>query len=81
MMKQRLLSAVLMSFTLSLLMTCWVTWINLGWSPAFIGQCLSAFWLAWPAAAIIAFSIGPAVQKLTQALLGTTTNSQETRSP
>lgn len=81
MMKQRLLSAVLMSFALSLLMTCWVTWINLGWSPAFIGQWLSAFWLAWPAAAIIAFSIGPAVQKLTQALLGKTSHKQETRLP
>ncbi|TQV74452.1 DUF2798 domain-containing protein [Denitrobaculum tricleocarpae] len=78
-MKQRLLSAALMSFALSLLMTCWVTWINLGWNPDFIRQWLSAFLLAWPAAAVIAFAIGPAVQKLSLTLLSPTIKKQETR--
>ncbi|WP_233152864.1 DUF2798 domain-containing protein [Motiliproteus sp. MSK22-1] len=55
-----------MSFILSLLMTCWVTWINLGWSESFITHWSKAFVLAWPAAALIAFICGPEVQKLTQ---------------
>lgn len=63
-MKQRIIFAVLMSFILSLLMTCWITWINLGWSTEFFGFWCKAFILAWPAAALISFIFGPEVQKL-----------------
>ncbi len=64
-MKQRLIFAFLMSFILSLLMTAWITLINLGLSEAFYTQWFTAFLLAWPAAALIAFVCGPEVQKLT----------------
>ena len=52
-MKQRLLFSVLMSLVLSFLMSCWVTWVNLGLSEVFVERWMNAFVLAWPAAAII----------------------------
>jgi len=64
-MKQRIIFTVLMSLVLSSFMTFWVTWINLGFSDAFIAQWLHAFQLAWPAAAIISFISVPYVQILT----------------
>lgn len=67
--KTRLIAALLMSFSLSLLMSCWVTFINLGLAEAFVTQWMKAFQLAWPAAALIAFFLGPAVQKATAFLV------------
>lgn len=64
-MKLRLVSTFFMSLGLSFLMSCWVTFINLGWSDAFLGHWMEAFRLAWPAAAVAAFCLGPPVQKLT----------------
>ncbi len=64
-MKQRLIFALLMSFILSLLMTAWVTLINLGRSEAFYTHWFTAFILAWPAAALIAFVCAPKIKKLT----------------
>ncbi|WFE92131.1 DUF2798 domain-containing protein [Roseibium porphyridii] len=63
-MKHRLIAAILMSFGLSLLMSCWVTLINLGWSDSFVAQWMAAFRLAWPPAAILAFLLGPPAQTL-----------------
>lgn len=63
-MKQRLIFSIMMSFILSLLMTCWITWINLGWSSEFFGLWFKAFVLAWPAAGLISFTFGPKVQSL-----------------
>ncbi|WP_020590709.1 DUF2798 domain-containing protein [Kiloniella laminariae] len=68
-MKQRLLFSALMSFVLSFLMSCWVTWINLGLSAMFIERWLNAFILAWPAAAAVSFLFGPIVQQLTLRIL------------
>ncbi|SIS60800.1 DUF2798 domain-containing protein [Neptunomonas antarctica] len=67
-MKQRIIFALLMSFLLSILMTCWVTWINLGWTPGFYTQWLHAFTLAWPVAGLIAFFVGPEIYKLSAKL-------------
>ncbi|WP_363324510.1 DUF2798 domain-containing protein [uncultured Roseibium sp.] len=63
-MRHRFIAAILMSFGLSLLMSCWVTLINLGWTDGFAGQWMAAFRLAWPPAAILAFLLGPPVQRL-----------------
>ena len=63
-MKQRILFALLMSLLLSSLMSCWVTWINLGLSNDFLSHWRQAFLGAWPVAAIIAFFIGPEVHKV-----------------
>lgn len=64
-MKSRLIATLLMSFGLSLMMSCWVTFLNLGLSEAFLEKWMTAFRLAWPAAAVIAFFLGPPVQKAT----------------
>lgn len=63
-MKHRVIFAVIMSFILSLLMTCWVTYINLGLSNMFLQQWGRAFLLAWPAAGIVSFVFGPIAQKI-----------------
>jgi len=64
-MKQRLIFTAVMSLTLSFFMTFWVTWINLGFNPDFILQWLRAFSMAWPAAAVISFVMGPFIQAVT----------------
>lgn len=64
-MKQRLIFTAVMSLTLSFFMTFWVTWINLGFNPDFISQWLRAFLMAWPAAAVISFVMGPFIQAVT----------------
>lgn len=64
-MKSRLIATLLMSFGLSLMMSCWVTFLNLGLSEAFLSQWMAAFRLAWPAAAVIAYVLGPPVQRAT----------------
>ncbi|WP_269581408.1 DUF2798 domain-containing protein [Roseibium sp. Sym1] len=69
-MKSRLIATVLMSFGLSLMMSCWVTFINLGLTEAFLGQWMAAFRLAWPAAAVLAFLLGPPVNRATAFLAG-----------
>ena len=63
-MKQRLAFTLMMSFTLSVLMTLWITFINLGAAPDFLARWLKAWLLAWPAAFVIAFITGPTIQKL-----------------
>jgi len=65
-MKHRAIFAVLMSFVLSLLMSAWVTFINMGAVNGFVDQWLSAWILAWPAAGLIAFSFGPRIHQLAQ---------------
>ncbi|TCK08277.1 DUF2798 domain-containing protein [Marinobacterium mangrovicola] len=67
--KARLLQSGIMSFILCTLMTCWVTFINLGLTDAFIGRWMNAFLLAWPIAYAIAFAAGPFVARLTARLL------------
>lgn len=67
--KQRLLTAMLMSLLLSGLMTAWVTWLNLGFTAHFIGLWLHAYLCAWPAAFIIVVLLGPLVQRLALRLL------------
>jgi len=69
-MKHRLIATLLMSLGLSFVMSCWVTFINLGWSGDFLGQWMGAFRLAWPAAAVTAFFLGPPVQRATVFIAG-----------
>lgn len=64
-MKHRLIASLLMSLGLSLLMSCWVTFINLGMTDSFFSQWMAAFRLAWPAAAVLAFCLGPPVNRAT----------------
>ncbi|MPY26213.1 DUF2798 domain-containing protein [Shewanella sp. YLB-07] len=68
-MKQRIVFSLLMSFVLSLLMTLWITWINLGLAPNFLWLWAKAFILAWPAAATISFLFAPKVHNLSEKIV------------
>ncbi|WP_286720147.1 DUF2798 domain-containing protein [Thalassolituus sp. UBA2009] len=61
-MKQRIAFTLMMSFVLSVLMTCWITFLNLGFTDEFFLRWFNAWLLAWPAAALIAFFSGPTIQ-------------------
>ncbi len=63
-MRQPILFSILMSIALSSLMTFWVTWINLGLRPDFLSLWGHAFSMAWPAAGLIAFVLGPRVMAI-----------------
>ncbi len=69
-MKRRLIFTAVMSLVLSFFMTFWVSWINLGFSPDFVLQWMRAFGLAWPAAAVVSFVMGPFIQAVTAKLAG-----------
>lgn len=55
-----------MSLFLSVLMSGWVTFINIGLDGQFMESWLRAFLLAWPAAFIIAFSCAGVVRKMAE---------------
>ncbi|SBS25443.1 hypothetical protein MSP8886_00281 [Marinomonas spartinae] len=63
-MKHRIIFAVLMSFTLSLIISAWITYVNIGMHPDFVRFWMNAWALAWPAAGIISFIAGPFLHSL-----------------
>jgi hypothetical protein len=63
-MKHRIIFAILISFVLTLFMSAWVTFINVGLIEHFVDYWLSAWLLAWPAAGAISFIAGPRVHQL-----------------
>ncbi|ETX12209.1 hypothetical protein MUS1_00975 [Marinomonas ushuaiensis DSM 15871] len=63
-MKFRLYLAVLMSGIMSLLMSGWITFINVGITSNFLTLWAAAWCLAWPVAGLVAFTFGPSAQKL-----------------
>lgn len=65
-MKQRIVFAIIMSLVLSSMMSCWITFINLGPGVQFLDQWMAAFRLAWPVAGIIAFVMGPVIHNMTR---------------
>lgn len=64
----RVVFAALMSAWMSLLMTAFVVWLNLGFGAGYLGHWRHAFLSAWPAAFAIVLLSGPAVQRLSRAL-------------
>ena len=66
----RLVFALLMSFLMSLLMTAWVTWLNLGAGPAYLVHWGKAFVAAWPAAFCVVMLLAPSVQRYSLKLVG-----------
>lgn len=64
-MLNRLVFSFYMSLFLAFLMTAWVTFLNLGFTPIYFEKWLTAFAMAWPAAWVIAFLFGPIIAKLT----------------
>ncbi|MCD8520869.1 MAG: DUF2798 domain-containing protein [Saccharospirillaceae bacterium] len=65
---QRFIFTLIFSFCLSLLMSGWVTFINLGIGSNFLSHWSVAFLNAWPAAFTIAYILSPSVQKLSATL-------------
>lgn len=63
-MKQRLVFTALMSLSLAIIMTCWVTWLNLGFVEDFLLRWGKAFIMAWPIAALVSFFLGPRIMKI-----------------
>ncbi|MFT2112112.1 DUF2798 domain-containing protein [Marinomonas sp. 2405UD68-3] len=57
-----------MSFCLAFFMTAWVTFLNLGITADYFYHWFMSFIFAWPAAFLIAFSIGPVVTRLANTL-------------
>ncbi|TDO97354.1 DUF2798 domain-containing protein [Marinomonas balearica] len=70
-MKLRIIFAMLMSFSLSLVMSGWITFLNMGAQSNFFGIWINAWILAWPAAFIVAFILGPIIQKLSKKIADT----------
>ncbi|RXZ44383.1 DUF2798 domain-containing protein [Crenobacter cavernae] len=64
----RLVFAGLMSCLMSVLMTGWVTWLNLGFVAGFAGFWSQAFVAAWPPAFAIVVVFGPCLQRVSQRL-------------
>lgn len=64
--RTRLIFAALMSLMMSVIMSGWITWLNVGFQPNYGARWLHAFLAAWPAAFVSVVLIAPAVQRLTQ---------------
>lgn len=59
----------LMSLWMSLLMTAFVVWLNLGFGNAYLLHWRHSFLAAWPAAFVIVLLFGPVVMRLSEALV------------
>ncbi|MBR0573242.1 MULTISPECIES: DUF2798 domain-containing protein [Pasteurellaceae] len=70
--KFRLFNSAVMSFLLSMLMTLWVTWINLGFVDDFLSRWLKAWGLAFPAAFICVLILVQPVMKFSKKIFGIT---------
>lgn len=68
-MKFRIINSILMALFLSSAMSGWITWINLGFVADFPIRWFEAFKMGWPPATVIAFLIGPSVQKISRRLV------------
>lgn len=77
-MAHRILFSVLMSLQLSILMTAWITWLNLGFSEEYLSNWFHAWLLAWPAAAIISFFSGPKSHQMANQIIERT-NARKTK--
>lgn len=67
--KARVIFPVLMSGQMVLMVTCLVTYLNLGLRADFIGQWMHAFVISWPVAAGAAFVAIPVARRATAALV------------
>jgi hypothetical protein len=57
--------AFLMSLLMSVIMSGWITWLNIGFRPDYVARWGRAFLAAWPAAFFAVMTIAPMVQRLT----------------
>lgn len=69
--RTRLIFAALMSLLMTIIMSGWITWLNIGFQPNYGARWLHAFLAAWPAAFFSVMLIAPTVQRLTARLATT----------
>ena len=65
----RLILAVLMTAVMVFMVTLIVTFINLGLRADFLAQWATAYFIAWPIAAITAFLVMPSARRLTDTIM------------
>ncbi|MDP2801214.1 MAG: DUF2798 domain-containing protein [Phreatobacter sp.] len=63
--KAAIIQPILMAAVMAFLMTALITWLNLGFPPDYLRRWLTAFVIAWPAAAFSAYIAIPIARKLT----------------
>ena len=63
--RTRMIFAALMSLLMSLIMSGWITWLNIGFHPDYAARWAHSFLAAWPAAFLAVMLIAPAVQRVT----------------
>ncbi len=68
--KFRLFNTAVMSLLLSLMMTLWVTWINLGFVDDFLLRWMKAWLLAFPAAFVCVLILAEPVTKFSRKVFG-----------
>ena len=69
--RTRMIFAALMSFLMTVIMSGWITWLNIGFHPEYMTRWGHAFLAAWPAAFFAVMTIAPTVQRVTQRLAAT----------
>lgn len=63
--KAAIIQPILMAAVMAFLMTALITWLNLGFPPDYFTRWLTAFVIAWPAAAVSAYIAIPIARKMT----------------
>ena len=63
--RTRMIFAFLMSLLMSVNMSGWITWLNIGFRPDYVARWGRAFLAAWPAAFFAVMTIAPMVHRLT----------------
>lgn len=65
----RFVFAVIMSLVMTLLMSAWVTWLNIGLQDDFLARWRHAFLAAWPVAFCAVMLFAPHVQGLSRQIV------------
>jgi hypothetical protein len=67
--KARFIFPVLISAMIVFVVSCVVTFTNIGFRPDFVTRWMSAFLTGWPVAAVLAFFAVPHVRRATDAIV------------
>jgi hypothetical protein len=65
----RFVFAVIMSLVMTLLMSAWVTWLNIGLQHDFLARWRHAFLAAWPVAFCAVMLFAPHVQGISRQIV------------
>ena len=65
----RFVFAVIMSLVMTLLMSAWVTWLNIGLQDDFLARWRHAFLAAWPVAFCAVMLFAPRVQGISRQIV------------